>query len=56
LAAAQALAAYLQTPARGAWRDRMQPGGGYVAECAPASSFYHIVCAHLELFRAAGPA
>ena len=56
LAAAQALATYLKTPARGAWRDTMQPGGGFVAECAPASSFYHIVCAHLELFRAAGPA
>ena len=56
LAAARAVAAYLQTPARGAWRDKLRPDGGFVAECAPASSFYHIVCAQQALFRAVGSA
>jgi len=54
LAAARALASYFGTPARGAWRDKLRPDGGFVAEPAPASSFYHVVCAQLELFRAAG--
>jgi mannose-6-phosphate isomerase len=54
VAAAQALASYFGTPARGAWRDKLRPDGGFVAEPAPASSFYHIVCAQLELFRAVG--
>ena len=52
LAAANALARYLETPARGAWRDKIRGDGGFVDEPAPASSFYHIACACLELFRA----
>jgi len=44
-AAAESLWAYLQTPVAGLWRDKMRPDGGYVEEPAPASSFYHIVCA-----------
>ena len=44
-AAAESLWGYLQTPVSGLWRDTMKPDGGYVEEPAPASSFYHIVCA-----------
>ncbi len=54
LAAANGLWLYLQTPARGAWRDRMLADGGFIEEPAPASSFYHIVCAALELFKSTG--
>ena len=54
LAAAQGLTLYFNTPVRGTWRDKLRPDGGFVAEPAPASSFYHIACAQLELFRAAG--
>jgi mannose-6-phosphate isomerase len=53
LAAAAALAKYLDTPVRGAWRDKLQPDGRFVDEPAPASSFYHIVVAVLELLEAA---
>lgn len=45
LTAANGLARYLETPLRGLWRDRLRPDGGFVQEPAPASSFYHIVCA-----------
>lgn len=45
LSAAEGLAHYLQTPMPGLWRDRMLADGGFVEEPAPASSFYHIVCA-----------
>jgi len=54
LAAAAALAKYLDTPARGAWRDKLLADGRFVDEPAPASSFYHIVVAVLELLAAAG--
>jgi mannose-6-phosphate isomerase len=47
--AATALARYLDTPARGAWRDKLRPDGSFVDEPAPASSFYHILVAVLEL-------
>jgi mannose-6-phosphate isomerase len=49
---AEALLRFLDTPIPGLWRDRMQPDGAFVDEPAPASSFYHIVCAIAELDRA----
>lgn len=49
---ARGLLAYFQTPRPGLWWDRMQPDGGFVDEPAPASSFYHIVCAIAEFDRA----
>jgi mannose-1-phosphate guanylyltransferase/mannose-6-phosphate isomerase len=49
LCAAQGLAKYLDVPARGAWRDKMRADGGFVAEPAPATSFYHVLIAVLEL-------
>jgi mannose-1-phosphate guanylyltransferase/mannose-6-phosphate isomerase len=47
--AATGLAGYLQVPARGAWRDKQRPDGTFVDEPAPASSFYHLMVAILEL-------
>jgi mannose/cellobiose epimerase-like protein (N-acyl-D-glucosamine 2-epimerase family) len=47
---------YFDTPVKGLWRDRLNPDGSFVEEPAPASSFYHIVCAILELDRAVDPA
>lgn len=44
-AAAQGLRLYLDTPVTGLWRDKLQPDGSFIDEPAPASSFYHIVCA-----------
>lgn len=43
---------YFDTPVKGLWRDRLNADGGFVREPAPASSFYHIVCAILEVDRA----
>jgi len=40
---------YFSTPVRGSWWDRMETDGSFVQEAAPASSFYHIVCALNEL-------
>jgi mannose-6-phosphate isomerase len=54
LAAAQGLAQYLDTPARGAWRDKLKADGTFVAEPAPATSFYHLMVAILELVAHAG--
>jgi mannose-6-phosphate isomerase len=48
-AAARGLLKYLDTPLRGLWRDKMNVDGTFVEEPAPASSFYHIVCAIAEL-------
>jgi mannose-1-phosphate guanylyltransferase/mannose-6-phosphate isomerase len=45
LKAASALTAYLDMPVAGLWRDKMQAGGGFVQEPAPASSLYHIAVA-----------
>jgi mannose-6-phosphate isomerase len=45
VAAAKGLMLYLETPIRGAWRDKLDPSGVFVEEPAPASSLYHIVCA-----------
>jgi mannose-6-phosphate isomerase len=49
IAAARGLMKYFDTPVRGLWRDKMQPNGSFVEEPAPASSFYHIVCAIAEM-------
>ena len=51
--AAEGLAQYLDTPARGAWRDKLKPDGSFIEEPAPATSFYHLIVAILELTRAA---
>jgi mannose-6-phosphate isomerase len=51
LLAARTLTRYLDTPAPGVWRDKMTTDGSFVAEPAPASSFYHIASAVLELRR-----
>ncbi len=45
VAAAHTLLKYLDTPKRGLWRDRMLADGTFVDEPAPASTFYHLVCA-----------
>jgi mannose-6-phosphate isomerase len=45
IAAAGALWRYLETPTAGLWRDRMTIDGNFIEEPAPASSFYHIICA-----------
>ena len=54
LDAAQGFAPYLQTPVAGLWRDKLRADGEFVDEPAPASSFYHIMGALLEL-RAQAP-
>jgi len=51
-AGAEGLLAYLRTPIPGLWRDKYQPDETFVEEPAPASSFYHIALAILELDRA----
>lgn len=51
-AGAEGLMLYLDTPVAGLWRDKLQADGRFVDEPAPASSFYHIVLAILELDRA----
>lgn len=48
---AEGLLQYLRTPVPGLWRDKLKPDGSFVEEAAPASSFYHIVCAIAELDR-----
>lgn len=50
--AAAALGLYLDTPARGAWRDLRLADGGWQAGPAPASSGYHIVGAYEALIDA----
>jgi len=47
--AARTLLKYLDTPVRGLWYDKMTIEGAFVEEPAPASSFYHIVCAIAEM-------
>lgn len=48
LQALRALNMFLATDVTGLWFDKMQVDGRFVDEPAPASSFYHIVCAILE--------
>lgn len=43
--AVEGLELYLRVQTPGLWADRMTASGEFVAEPAPASSFYHIVCA-----------
>ena len=52
-AACAGLQRYVEVTPEGLWRDRLKPDGSFVDEPAPASSFYHIVCALNELFAAA---
>lgn len=49
---AEGLLKYFDVPVKGLWRDKLRADGTFVDEAAPASSFYHIVCAILELDRA----
>ena len=55
-AACAGLRRYTEVTLKGLWRDRLKPDDTFVEEPAPASSFYHIVCALNELFAAAGTA
>ena len=50
--AMRALTAYLRP--NGTWRDKLEPGGTFVDEPAPASSLYHIVGAFDQVCTAAG--
>ncbi|MBW8812467.1 MAG: AGE family epimerase/isomerase [Caulobacterales bacterium] len=52
LEAANGLMTYLDTPARGVWRERMRPDGGFLEESSPATSLYHLYLAVRELRRA----
>jgi mannose-6-phosphate isomerase len=54
LQGAHGLAAYLDTPVRGVWRERMRADGGFVEEPSPATSFYHLFLAIRELARFVG--
>ncbi|OAP49832.1 mannose-6-phosphate isomerase Pmi [Sinorhizobium americanum] len=47
--AAAALQRFLETPIPGLWRDKQKADGSFVDEPAPASSFYHILCAIYEV-------
>ncbi len=47
--AAAALQRFLNVPVRGLWRDKQKADGSFVEEPAPASTFYHILCAIYEL-------
>jgi mannose-6-phosphate isomerase len=47
--ACQAFDQFLAVPTSGLWRDKMREDGSFVEEAAPASSFYHILCAIYEL-------
>ncbi|CAN7323152.1 AGE family epimerase/isomerase [Pararhizobium sp. LjRoot238] len=47
--AATALTRFLDTPVKGLWRDKQKADGSFVEEPAPASSFYHILCAIYEV-------
>jgi mannose-6-phosphate isomerase len=48
LGAAQGLWRFLDQGARGLWYDKIDREGKFVSEPAPASSFYHIICAIAE--------
>ncbi|MGQ3049607.1 MAG: AGE family epimerase/isomerase [Niveispirillum sp.] len=50
--AADGLLRYLDTPVPGLWWDKLSADGLFTDEPAPASSFYHIVCAVAEFDRA----
>lgn len=48
LKAVEAFSIFLSTPVRGLWYDKRRPDGTLVDEPAPASTFYHILCAIYE--------
>ncbi len=50
--AARALQKYLSTPLPGLWYDKITVEGTLIEEPAPASTFYHIVCAVAEMDQA----
>lgn len=52
LRAMKALEPFLQTPVRGLWYDKWPEGGALLDEPAPASTFYHILCACYEAEKA----
>jgi mannose/cellobiose epimerase-like protein (N-acyl-D-glucosamine 2-epimerase family) len=54
--ACAAMRLFLDVPLRGLWRDKMYLDGSFLAEPAPASSFYHIACAIDELRQSMGVA
>jgi mannose-6-phosphate isomerase len=54
VAGVDGLLTYFDTPIAGLWRDKLGVDGVFVQEAAPASSFYHIVCAIAELGRVVG--
>ena len=54
LQGANGLAAYLDTPVRGVWRERMRADGSFIEEPSPATSFYHLYLSIRELERTAG--
>ncbi|MDP1598206.1 AGE family epimerase/isomerase [Phenylobacterium sp.] len=54
IAAAAGLRLYLAMPMPGVWRDKLRADRTFIDEPAPATSFYHILCACTELFRLAG--
>ncbi len=53
LSSMQALQVYLSAPTEGLWHDTMQPDGSFKKGPAWASSFYHYMCAFVELRNAA---
>ena len=52
--AAKTLWRFLEDRARGQWWDKITADGKWVEEPAPASSFYHIICAISEFGKALG--
>lgn len=50
LVAARGLAKFLDTPALGVWRDKLQADGTFVVEPAPATSLYHLLAGLRPLF------
>jgi len=53
--ACAAMVRFLDVPTAGLWHDKMIADGTFVAEAAPASSFYHIACAIDELLQNSRP-
>jgi mannose/cellobiose epimerase-like protein (N-acyl-D-glucosamine 2-epimerase family) len=49
VSAAQALLRFLAHDTRGLWHDKLTAAGEFLPEPAPATSFYHIICAIAEL-------
>ncbi|BBE70508.1 AGE family epimerase/isomerase [Oharaeibacter diazotrophicus] len=51
-AAGEAMLRFFDVDTPGLWRDRMEVDGSFRVEPAPASSFYHVICAIEELEKA----